>query len=63
MIYIEFRRHNIFFQKRKECLHYYKGKGKPGKVVPVLLLTEHHVLNAYWGSEGKAPRILNLCTD
>jgi hypothetical protein len=28
-----------------------------GKVVPVLS-TEHHVVKAYWGSEGIAPRIL-----
>jgi hypothetical protein len=28
-----------------------------GKVVPVLL-TEHHAINAYWGSGGIAPLIL-----
>jgi hypothetical protein len=33
------------------------GKGK-GKVVPVLLLTEHHATNAYWESEGLAPLVL-----
>jgi hypothetical protein len=29
----------------------YKGKGKKvkGKVVPVLPLTEHHAMKAYWG--------------
>jgi hypothetical protein len=27
-----------------------KGKGK-GKVVPVLLLTDHHAMKAYWGVE------------
>jgi hypothetical protein len=32
-----------------------------GKVVPVLL-TEHHVMKAYWRSGGIAPRILNLVT-
>jgi hypothetical protein len=31
-----------------------KGKGK-GKVVPVLFLTEHHTMQAYWGSGGIAP--------
>jgi hypothetical protein len=29
-----------------------------GKVVPVLLLTEHHAMKAYWGSGGIAPLIL-----
>jgi hypothetical protein len=33
----------------------YKGKGK---VVPVLFLTEHHAMKAYWGSGGIAPFIL-----
>jgi hypothetical protein len=28
-----------------------------GKVVPVLFLTEHHAIKAYWGSGGIAPRI------
>jgi hypothetical protein len=32
-------------------------KGK-GKVVPVLPLTEHHAMEAYWGSGGTDPRIL-----
>jgi hypothetical protein len=32
-------------------------KGK-GKVVPVLFLTEHHAMKAYWGSGGIAPLIL-----
>jgi hypothetical protein len=27
-----------------------EGKGK-GKVVPVLFLTEHHAMKAYWGVE------------
>jgi hypothetical protein len=31
---------------------------KKGKVVPVLLLTEHHAMKAYWGSRGIAPLIL-----
>jgi hypothetical protein len=35
----------------------YKGKGK-GKVVPVLFLTEHNAMKAYWGSGGIAPLIL-----
>jgi hypothetical protein len=26
-----------------------------GKVVPVLPLTEHHTMKAYWGSGGTAP--------
>jgi hypothetical protein len=34
-----------------------KCKGK-GQVVPVLLLTEHHAMKAYWGSGGIAPLIL-----
>jgi hypothetical protein len=29
-----------------------------GKVVPVLPLTEHHAMKAYWGSGGTAPPIL-----
>jgi hypothetical protein len=40
-----------------------KGKGKckgKGKVVPVLSLTEHHAMEAYWGSGGTDPRILDL---
>jgi hypothetical protein len=28
------------------------------KVVPVLLLTEHHAVKAYWGSGGMAQLIL-----
>jgi len=32
----------------------YGGKGK-GKTVPVLPLTEHHAMKAYWGSGGKHP--------
>jgi hypothetical protein len=28
------------------------------KVVPVLPLTEHHAMKAYWGSVGTAPPIL-----
>jgi hypothetical protein len=32
-------------------------KGK-SKFVPVLPLTEHHAMKAYWGSEGTAPPIL-----
>jgi hypothetical protein len=37
----------------KPAVHYYVHKGN----VPVLLLTEHHAMMAYWGSEGIAPRI------
>jgi hypothetical protein len=29
-----------------------------GKVVPVLPVTEHHAMKAYWGSAGTAPPIL-----
>jgi len=29
-----------------------------GKVAPVLLLTEHHAMKAYWESVGIAPLIL-----
>jgi hypothetical protein len=36
-------------------------KGK-GKVVPVLFLTEHHAMKAYWGSGVIVPRILDLGT-
>jgi hypothetical protein len=28
------------------------------KVVPVLILTEHHAMKTYWRSGGIAPRIL-----
>jgi hypothetical protein len=38
-----------------------KGKGK-GKAVPVLPLTEHHPMKAYWGSGGTVPPILDLGT-
>jgi hypothetical protein len=38
------------------------SKGK-GKVFPVLFLTEHHAMKAYyWGSGGIAPCILDLST-
>jgi hypothetical protein len=33
------------------------GKGK-GKVVPVIFLTQHNAMKAYWGSGGIAPLIL-----
>jgi hypothetical protein len=33
-----------------------------GKIVPVLLLTEHHAMKVYWGSGGIVPRILDLGT-
>jgi hypothetical protein len=33
-----------------------------GKVVPVLLLTEHHAMKAYWGSRSIAPIIFDLST-
>jgi hypothetical protein len=36
-------------------------KGKV-KVVPVLFLTEHHVMKKYWASGGIAPRILSFGT-
>jgi hypothetical protein len=36
-------------------------KGK-SKVVPVLFLTEHRFMKAYWGSGNIAPRILDLGT-
>jgi hypothetical protein len=35
----------------------YKREGE-GKVVPVLFLTEHDAMKAYWGSGDIAPRIL-----
>jgi len=31
---------------------------KKGKVIPLLLLTEHHAMKAYWGNAGIAPFIL-----
>jgi hypothetical protein len=37
--------------------HLFKVKGK-GIVIPVLILTEHHAMEAYWGSGSIAPRIL-----
>jgi hypothetical protein len=37
----------------------FEKKGK-GKIVPVLFLTEHHAMQAYWGNGGIAPRILDL---
>jgi hypothetical protein len=40
-------------------LSYVKGKGKcKVKIVPVLLLNEHHAMKAYWGSGIIAPLIL-----
>jgi len=33
-----------------------------GKVVPVLFLTEHGAMKAYWGSGGIAPHIVDLGT-
>jgi hypothetical protein len=38
----------------------HKGKGKD-KFVPVLFLTEHHAMKAYWCG-GMAPRNLDLDT-
>jgi hypothetical protein len=38
-----------------------QDKVRKGKVFPVLL-TEHHVMKAYWGSGGIAPHILDLGT-
>jgi hypothetical protein len=35
------------FQRLSEIISSLKGKGK---VVPVLFLTEHHFMKAYWGS-------------
>jgi hypothetical protein len=37
-------------------------KNVKGKVVPVLFLTEHNTMKAYWGSGGVAPCILDLST-
>jgi hypothetical protein len=38
-----------------EGKNYWHGRrlliGKEGKVIPVLLLTEHHAMKAYWGME------------
>jgi hypothetical protein len=35
---------------------------RKGKIVPLLFLTEHHAVKAYWGSGCIAPRILNVGT-
>jgi hypothetical protein len=37
------------------------SQGK-GRVVPIIPLTEHHAMKAYWVSENIAPRILDLGT-
>jgi hypothetical protein len=39
----------------------WKKKGT-GKVAPVLFLTEHHAMKAYWGSGGIAAHIFDLST-
>jgi hypothetical protein len=33
-----------------------------GKVVPVIFLSDHHAMKAYWGNGSIAPRILNIGT-
>jgi hypothetical protein len=38
------------FHQEGESLHYHNSKSKV-KVVPALLLTEHHAIKAYWGVE------------
>jgi hypothetical protein len=38
------------YQFLKNGREYSEGKGK-GKVAPVLLLTDHHAMKAYWGVE------------
>jgi hypothetical protein len=43
------------YTKLKQLQQTSKGKGK---VVPMIFLTEHHAMKAYWGSIGIAPRIL-----
>jgi hypothetical protein len=40
----------------------YLSRKSKGKVVPVLFLTDHHVMKAYWVSGCIAPRILDLGT-
>jgi hypothetical protein len=44
---------------RNVLLNVTEGKRK---VIPMLFLTEHHALKAYWGSEVIDPRILFLGT-
>jgi hypothetical protein len=39
-------------------LDMWKGNACRNKVVPVFFVTEHHAMQAYWGNEGIAPRIL-----
>jgi hypothetical protein len=39
-----------------------RNKKAKGKIVPVLSLTEHHAMKAYWGNKGIAPRMLDLGT-
>jgi hypothetical protein len=50
-------------EKRKK-VKYKKEKvlGRGDKVKLSLCLTEHHIMKAYWGRGGIAPRILNLVT-
>jgi hypothetical protein len=43
----------------KECYYVTNLLGK-GKFVPLLFLTEHHAMKAYWGSRSIAPCILDL---
>jgi hypothetical protein len=50
---------NSFSHKRITVQKLVKDKGK-GKVVPVLFLTEHQSMEAYWRSGCIAPRILDL---
>jgi hypothetical protein len=38
--------------------HQHKSKGK-GKIVPVIFLTEHHAMKAYW-SGGIAPHMYHF---
>jgi hypothetical protein len=46
----------VYFHTNIRWYTYIADKGK----VPVVFLTEHHVMKAYWGSGGIAPCILDL---
>jgi hypothetical protein len=48
----------ITFRKLDLIIWIYLVFEVKGKVVPVLFLTDHHAMKAYWGSGCIAPRIL-----
>jgi hypothetical protein len=57
--------YTLYNAQKYQCNYWLKVKVKVKvkvkakvKVVPVLLLTEHHAMKAYWGSGSIAPLIL-----